>query len=299
MSWSLSQDSTALLFFDDFNRADNQTVGSPTVDPGSEGAWVEEERPTNIQIVSNKLDMHEGAGTGVKYMHRPDTEATTGRLFTQWIWQWASATQPAVVNHHAGAFASRSGYQLRVNNPNIGIDRTDSGTNFLDRALTALSTSITTDYYGEFLTDDGLQRGGVWRLSNDVGATVSLAEVNHDGLNRRTCVQQAGTTAESLWDAIFSATKETIDVSGLASGQKIQLQLVSDDSVVIGATESGGSVSLDISRFTGTVGTPYPALEGIALKLVLLDSGDTVLATLVGSDLVEGNIWPGTFSVSS
>ena len=288
----------ALDVFDDFTRANNEDVNGP-VQPSTGTFWVEENNPLRADITGNKLVL--ASNSGSVFVHRPNAEAQAGPIFIQGVVQWSHANTPAIINFfNTDAFASRDGMQWRMDDAGslLRIDKLTNGSNSGIGSV-AFSPTVNNDYGFEYYDEDSLQIAGIWNESAPASeVTVQTTDSTHDGLSKRLSLQCGSTPTNTVsFDYVWSAFRRTVTVVGLNVGDGCHI-VDSLGTTISVATESGGNsaVTMDISRLAKGLAEDdlYPTS---GLSLVVLETGGSLVTTLIGDDHPSGNIWPGVYTV--
>jgi hypothetical protein len=268
----VTQNSSGLIFSDDFNRANSSTIGAGWVE--HTGDWV---------VEGNRLHVHSNSAARSRTIEYDQVDR--GEMFLQ----IGDVDIPSLVSSSEGAgpimrfdgagSASWDGYlfwfgdtgALRIYEYTSG-----SQTGPLDSSA---GNPGKTDVPFQSYVADGVQEG--WAN----GETASATDTTHDATTRDVALvadTSSGLTGQHFFDDVLICTSKNITVDGLASGDKAKV-LNSSDTVVAEATESGGTATIDASRFGGA--TELCPLAGWP-KLIITDSSDVELGHTFASDVV-------------
>lgn len=267
---------TGPVFADDFNRADSDTPGNGWVEYGGD-----------FDIVSNKVSI---LTAGIHALQQEGVSG--GAMFAQALVQGGHEdTFPALAlrtTAAASASAITNGYLLRVNvrDEVVQLYRVIAGAYVLLDSE-ALTLTALDDNQVQFYTGAGVQHGWVYSPTADVAVEVVGADTTFDaeGARNAALVAQAPVSHTMRYDdVVWAGPSPYISVSGLSDGMKAKV-LNSGESVVATATESGGTATIDCSRFGGA--TEIIPIGGWA-ALIVTDADDNELARYDAAGIYPG-----------
>lgn len=263
-----------LLGRDDFNRANNDTVGN---------GWVE--HASAFRVANNRLEVE----NNLQNQYCSLSGISAGKMLVQCVMRSNavavsnSVSVGARWDHNGG---SPNGYYLQMNmttgNQFVRIVLSDNGS-LSNIANVNRSLSANTDYDCQLFVDDDVQEA--WFD----GDTLAAADPTHNGTSGRTVGVRGNSpssTALKAWDGVVAVRDKIITVQDRTDGEIVRI-LDSGASTVAEATVSGGVAVLDVSRHDGCGQLiPYDGWP----TLVVRNAGDT--AEVDRYD--EEGIYPGT-----
>lgn len=271
---------TGPVFTDDFGRADSDTPGNGWVEYGADFDIVSGALECSLAAGSIRACQQEGASGGAMFVQ--------GSLWSSFSGSSRSlpklaARMAATATHPQDCYCLRMDERLNV----IQLFRVVGGT-FTELASAAATLATQTFYPVQLYVADGVQQGAI---VSDGGAivTLSAADTAHDGQDSRFpgVIAQAspnGTFTHRYDNFGWPGPSPSISVSGLSDGQKAKVLNTSAE-VVAGATESGGTATVDCSLFGGA--TEIMPLAGWD-ALIVTDADDVELARYDAAGIFPG-----------
>jgi hypothetical protein len=244
-----------LLGGDDFNRADGPLGSAWTNTTSSVGGW---------SVLSNEARASANSSSFAWIQDFP--------LRNEVFLQVNFLKEDNTINNGSGLFGIRQGtnlqyrVQCRSNNINILRGGTSLNTNFVD-------FFNDTRYDLQFYVGPSLQQA--WTVQGTSQSTDSTynSAVGTYGLYN---LNAAGVIRRSTFDDFLAFTGKFLTITGAPTGWKAEV-VNSSSSVVASATESGGQIKIDLSRF-GSAAELAPA-EGWP-TLLIKDGSDVVQQTV-------------------
>lgn len=274
---NISEDSSGLVFSDDFDRANSATVGND---------WTEHE--TGWTISSNRL-----LSGPANPEHISNTNISRGEMFVQAILRSSSVQCfPNLLARFDYNGGSSNNYmvQLDIGDQFLLISRVNGANTNLDTA--AANPIVDTDFVCQLYVADGVQEA-----TADIGGdslALSAADTDHDAQNARSAgFLRGGSSGNSTHDDFLCCTSKNISVSGLNAGESVEVRDGADATLASADPDGFGDATIDYSVFGGAADEAVP-LAGAA-KLVVLDAAASVIGTYDATGVFPG----GSYTVTT
>lgn len=284
---SIARTVSGVVDSDAFTRADSGTPG---------GNWTVEGTSMTCAIISNRLDIEGGGGTPTRpgcKMDGSGVSRTENFLQTIWRSQAIATTGPIMAIFTS---AARTGYSIAANNTLIALQEWTAGTP-ANISTPALAHSNDTDYQAQLYSTDNLQQAFA---VGDAAATqtASGTDASQNGAAKIPYLIRATPTnnaSSAIFDDFLWMKSKNIVVTGMSAGYKAKV-VNSGASIVATATESGGTATIDCSRFgSATEFVPFAGWP----KLRITDGSDVTIEEYTATAVYPGDEYTYTAGIPS
>ena len=289
----IEQTTVGLILEDDFQ---DRIVG-PTVG----GGWVEVDQVWDIDDLAGNKRVRSDDVDGPAPANLQWQTANSSEAFLQALVAMSTVVIAGLIIRWKGSDsgADRNGYILTVRRPvttSIAIGELTANT-FNSLASTSGISVDGSFHHAQFFADDGIQEG--WWSQDD--STVAAASTAHDGpLSDRyfgfRAAAASGLNNTVVHDDVIACLSKNLLVTNLPTGWKAKVRNGAD-AVVAEATESGGTATIDCSRYTevqvaGTGATEVVPLGGWP-KLQITNGADVEKDLWSSADAGFVGVYPG------
>lgn len=281
-TFALTQSTAGLLYESDFSsddRADFTFTGSSTVTTSITDGRLRLSPPDNNSIMAIVTGITAGKCFAQISQYYPSGVAESYSS----IYLRSAGTGNGLIQQTDGysVFHITSAQNTRLNkylaSAESTLDGPDAGT-----------TVAVTDYVSQLFVDDSIQEG--W-FGHGTPVVLSGTDAAHDGQTRAIgfwMMRFVAGEPHGDFDNVVFMKDDTLVCTGLgaASGRKLKI-FDSGDSEIFSATESGGTATINASRFDSS-GVNVPV--GGWAYATITDSGDTEIARFTPG---VGGVYPG------
>lgn len=269
---SIVRDVAGLIEIDQFTRPDAATPG---------GNWVVD--LGTAAIVSNRLDIFSTGASrpGVRHTGTARTEN-----FSQVVYRYENSGFPCALAHARASGNPRDGYGVGFASATSCALVTLTGTAPTIIQSDLLGSSPLTDYQAQLYTTDSLQQA--FTTGNGDTSTLFGTDINYNGVSKTPTLYRAAPTNSSnsaIFDDHIWMKSKYVVVDGLSAGYKAKI-INGVGSVVATATESGGTATIDASRFGSA--TEFVPVAGWP-KLRITDGSDVTIEEYTATTVYPGD----------